>query len=137
MRLKDKVAVITGGAQGIGFAIASLFAEEGSHIVICDVAQELAEKSAAVLEQKTHVKTFATKMDVTKIEECEEMIKKTLGIESGSGVPNREKVGKLKRSQALEIAKRKAQDMNARSIDAAALMVMGTARSMGVDIEEG
>jgi large subunit ribosomal protein L11 len=65
------------------------------------------------------------------------MILKELGIESGSKVPNRDKVGKLTRQQVTKIAKSKAEDMRIASIEAAEMMVMGTARSMGVDILEG
>ncbi len=65
------------------------------------------------------------------------MIKKLLGLESGSKVPNRDKVGKMTKSQVREIAKMKAEDMRITSEDAAMMMVMGTARSMGVDIVEG
>jgi len=66
-----------------------------------------------------------------------ELIKKEANITSGSGVPNREKVGKLTESQVEKIAKIKAQDMRAISLKAAQQMVKGTARSMGVDIVEG
>lgn len=62
------------------------------------------------------------------------LIKKTLGIESGSAVPNKNKVGKLTKSQVEEIAKKKMPDLNAASIEAAMRTVEGTARSMGVDI---
>jgi large subunit ribosomal protein L11 len=65
------------------------------------------------------------------------MILKELAIESGSKVPNRDKVGKLTRAQVKKIAKQKAEDMRIVSLDAAEMMVMGTARSMGVDIVEG
>ena len=65
------------------------------------------------------------------------MILKELGIESGSKVPNRDKVGKLTRTQVTKIAKQKAEDMRIVSLEAAEMMVMGTARSMGVDIVEG
>ncbi|MBI5272855.1 MAG: 50S ribosomal protein L11 [Chlamydiia bacterium] len=65
------------------------------------------------------------------------LILKELGIESGSKVPNRDKVGKLTRSQVKKIAKSKIQDMRVVSEEAAEMMVMGTARSMGVDIVEG
>ena len=65
------------------------------------------------------------------------MILKELGIESGSKVPNRDKVGKMTRTQVNKIAKAKAEDMRFVSIEAAEMMVMGTARSMGVDIVEG
>lgn len=64
------------------------------------------------------------------------MILKELSLEKGSAVPNRDKVGKLKLSQAKKIAQNKVEDMNARDIDAATKIVCGTARSMGIDIEE-
>lgn len=64
-----------------------------------------------------------------------DMIKKTLGIESGSGVPNRNKVGKLTLAQVREIAKKKYPDMRVNSEEAALRLVAGTARSMGVDVE--
>lgn len=62
-----------------------------------------------------------------------ELIKKELKLEKGSGVPNREKKGKLTREQAKRIAEKKIQDMNANDIEAAMKIVLGTARSMGVD----
>ncbi|CDR33980.1 50S ribosomal protein L11 [Criblamydia sequanensis] len=63
-----------------------------------------------------------------------EMIKKYLKLTKGSAVPNRDKVGKLTREDALKIAQEKVDDMNARNdLDAAVEMVLGTARSMGVD----
>ena len=74
---------------------------------------------------------------ITKQPPVSSMIKKTLGIQSGSGVPNRDKVGKLTKEQVLEIAGKKMQDLNARTPDAAAELVKGTARSMGVDVVEG
>ncbi len=66
-----------------------------------------------------------------------ELLKKELGIQKGSKVPNREKVGKIRRSRAKAIAERKMVDMNARDADAATQIVLGTARSMGIDVEEG
>lgn len=65
------------------------------------------------------------------------MILKELNLESGSKVPNRDKVGKLTRSQVRKIAKQKVEDMRVVTEEAAERMVMGTARSMGVDIVEG
>jgi len=73
---------------------------------------------------------------ITKQPPVSRMILKELAIESGSKVPNRDKVGKLTRAQVNKIAKSKAEDMRIVSIEAAEMMVMGTARSMGVDIEE-
>lgn len=64
------------------------------------------------------------------------LIKKELGLESGSGVPNRTKVGKLTKDQVRKIAEMKMPDLNAATIETAMSMIEGTARSMGVTIEE-
>ena len=64
------------------------------------------------------------------------LIKKAAKIESGSAKPNRDKVAKLTRAQVEEIAKIKMPDLNAASLEAAMSMIAGTARSMGVTVEE-
>ena len=64
------------------------------------------------------------------------LIKKELGLESGSGVPNKTKVGKLTQDQLKKIAETKMPDLNAANIESAMRMIAGTARSMGVTIEE-
>ena len=64
------------------------------------------------------------------------LIKKALGIETASGEPNKKKVGKLTRAQLQEIAEHKMPDLNSESIEAAMACVAGSARSMGVEIEE-
>ena len=63
------------------------------------------------------------------------LIKKALGIESGSAKPNKDKVGKLTMAQVEEIAKVKLPDLNAGSLEAAVSMIKGTARSMGDEVE--
>lgn len=78
-------------------------------------------------------KTFSF---ITKSPPVAEMLKKATGVAKGSAVPNRDKVGKIKRSQAKKIAEQKMQDMNARDVDAATETVLGTARSMGLDLVE-
>ena len=65
------------------------------------------------------------------------LIKKAAGLESGSGVPNKNKVGSITKAQAEEIAKLKMPDLNAASVEAATSMIMGTARSMGIRVIEG
>src|SRR5437867_13392864 len=62
------------------------------------------------------------------------LLKKAAGIASGSAEPNRNKVGKVTRKQVLEIAKTKMADLSAKSEEAAARIIMGTARSMGIDV---
>jgi len=73
---------------------------------------------------------------ITKSPPMAEMLKKKIGITKGSAVPNRDKVGKITRQQASEIAANKIQDMNAVSIEAATESVLGTARSMGIQLVE-
>lgn len=64
------------------------------------------------------------------------LIKKALNIESASAKPNKEKVGKLTQEQVRKIAEQKMTDLNAASVEAAMSMIKGTARSMGVTVEE-
>ncbi len=64
------------------------------------------------------------------------LVMKELGLAKGSGVPNKTKVGKLTQAQVEKIAKIKMPDLNAASLEAAMSMVKGTARSMGVTVEE-
>jgi large subunit ribosomal protein L11 len=62
------------------------------------------------------------------------LLKKAAGLAKGSGVPNRNKVGKVTEAQVKEIAQKKMVDLNAASVEAAMRLVKGTARSMGIDI---
>ncbi len=73
---------------------------------------------------------------ITKTPPAAVLIKKAMNIERGSGVPNREKVGTIKRDKIREIAELKMPDLNAATIEAAMRMVEGTARSMGVVVED-
>jgi large subunit ribosomal protein L11 len=63
------------------------------------------------------------------------LIRKAIGIEKGSGVPNTQKVGKVTRAQLEEIAKTKMPDLTAAGLEAAVRTIAGSARSMGVDVE--
>jgi large subunit ribosomal protein L11 len=74
--------------------------------------------------------TFITKTPPAAI-----LIKKELGLEKGSGVPNRTKVGKLSKAQVRKIAELKLPDLNTDTIESAMAMVAGAARSMGVEVE--
>ena len=73
---------------------------------------------------------------ITKTPPAAVLIKKACGIESGSGVPNRTKVAKITKAQIQQIAETKMKDLNAGSIEAAMSMIAGTARSMGVVVED-
>ena len=72
---------------------------------------------------------------ITKTPPAAVLIKRAINLPKGSGVPNRDKVGKITRAQLAEIAETKMEDLNANDIDAAVEMIAGTARSMGVVVE--
>ncbi len=71
---------------------------------------------------------------ITKTPPAAVLIKKALGLESASGVPNKTKVGKITKAQIQKIAETKMPDLNAGSLEAAMSMVAGTCRSMGVEV---
>src|SRR6201988_1352942 len=73
--------------------------------------------------------TFITKTPPAAI-----LLKRAAGLAKGSGVPNRTKVGTVTRAQVREIAELKAPDLNSATVDAAERMVLGTARSMGIEV---
>jgi len=73
---------------------------------------------------------------ITKMPPVSALVKKAAGIAKASGEPNRKKVGKITKQQVEEIAKQKMPDLNANDMEAAKLMVEGTARSMGVEVVE-
>jgi large subunit ribosomal protein L11 len=72
---------------------------------------------------------------ITKTPPAAVLIKEALRLEKGSAEPNRNKVGKLTQAQVRQIAETKLQDLNARDVDQAMLVIAGTARSMGVEVE--
>ena len=73
---------------------------------------------------------------VTKTPPAAVLLKRAAGLAKGSGVPNRTKVGSVTRDQVREIAELKAPDLNSATLEAAERMVMGTARSMGIEIAD-
>ncbi len=72
---------------------------------------------------------------ITKTPPAAVLIKEALGLDKGSAEPNRDKVGRLSQAQLRQIAETKLQDLNARDVDQAMLVIAGTARSMGVEVE--
>jgi large subunit ribosomal protein L11 len=73
---------------------------------------------------------------ITKTPPAAVLLKKAAGIEKGSGVPNKNKVGRVTAAQLREIAKTKEPDLNAGGLEAAIRIIAGTARSMGIEVEE-
>ncbi|TVS14544.1 MAG: 50S ribosomal protein L11 [Planctomycetaceae bacterium] len=73
---------------------------------------------------------------ITKSPPAASLLKQLAGIAKGSGVPNKDKVGRVTRAQIEEIAQKKMADLNASDLEAACRMVAGTARSMGLDVDK-
>jgi len=73
---------------------------------------------------------------ITKTPPAPVLIKKALGLDKASGVPNKTKVGKLTQDQVRKIAEQKMPDLNAANVDSAMRMIAGTARSMGIEVED-
>ncbi len=94
------------------------------------------DKKGTILPVEITVYKDRTFDFVVKTPPVAELIKKALNLEKGSGVPNREKVGKLTKKQVKEIAEQKMPDLKVKNPEAAEKIVEGTARSMGVEIEK-
>ncbi len=95
--------------------------------------RELGETIVPVLINVFEDRTFTF---ILKTAPAAELIKKAISLKKGSGVPHKEKVGVLTRSQLKEIAEKKMSDLNANDVEAAMKIIAGTARSMGVTIQE-
>ena len=95
-----------------------------------------AKEAGLIIPVVITVYTDRTFTFITKTPPAPVLIKKALNLQKASGRPNKEKVGKLTKEQVRKIAETKMPDLNAGSIEAAMSMVAGTARSMGVTVEE-
>jgi 3-oxoacyl-[acyl-carrier protein] reductase len=78
--LKDKIAIITGSARGIGKAIAEEYAAHGAKVVISDILQDKADETAKEIKEKYSVETLAVKADVSKYDEVENLVNKTIEV---------------------------------------------------------
>ena len=97
---------------------------------------QTADQAGMIIPVEMTIFTDRTFKFITKTPPAPVLIKKAINLAKGSGEPNKNKVGSIKRSQLEEIAKTKMQDLNAASLDAAVSMIAGTARSMGVTVED-
>jgi large subunit ribosomal protein L11 len=95
-----------------------------------------AEKAGLVVPVEISVFEDRSFTFILKTPPASVLIKKAIGIEKGSGQPNKEKVGSITRAQLKEIAETKMPDLNANDIDAAIRIVEGTARNMGVTVAD-
>jgi large subunit ribosomal protein L11 len=94
------------------------------------------DKAGEVLPTVISVMEGGTFTFITKKPPIAKMILKEIGTDKGSGVPNRDKIGKLSKEQVQNIAEKKKDDLRVTSMEAAEQMVRGTARSMGVETEK-
>jgi len=97
---------------------------------------QTADKKGMVIPVEITVYADRSFSFVTKSPPASFLLKQAAGIAKGSGVPKREKVGKITREQALEIARTKMEDLNAPDEETALRLIAGTARSMGIDLED-
>ena len=79
---------------------------------------------------------FMKTIEFSQAPPASELIKKAAGVEKGSGVPHKQKVGSITKSQAKEIAEKKMTDLNAYDTEQGAKIIAGTARSMGITVDE-
>lgn len=94
-----------------------------------DMAGDIVPAEITIYEDRS----FTFKL---KTPPASDLLRKATGIEKGSGVPNKQKVGKITRADLKRIAERKMGDLNANDLAAAEKIIAGTARSMGIDIEK-
>lgn len=95
-----------------------------------------AQQAGLIIPVEISVYEDRTFSFITKTPPAAVLLKKAAGLEKASGEPNKNKVGKVTQAQVREIAEMKMPDLNANTVEAAMLMVAGTARSMGITVEE-
>ncbi len=95
-----------------------------------------ADKKGIVVPVEIYVYSDRTFDFVVKSPPAAALLKKAVGVESGSGVPNKQKIGKVTQAQLAEIAETKKADLNARDVEHAKRIIAGTARSMGIEVAD-
>jgi len=128
---------IPGGAANPAPPVGPALGQQGVNIMeFCKQFNAKTQKDAGtIIPVVITVYKDKTFTFITKSPPASALLKKAAGIATASAEPNRNKVGKVTKKQILEIVKQKMADLNASNEEAAARMVMGTARSMGIDVE--
>ncbi len=128
---------IPGGAANPAPPVGPALGQQGVNIMeFCKQFNAKTQKDAGtIIPVVITVYKDKTFTFVTKSPPASALLKKAAGIATASGEPNRTKVGKVTKKQVLEIARQKMADLNATNEEAAARMIAGTARSMGIDVE--
>ena len=129
---------IEGGKANPAPPIGPALAGHGINIMaFCkDYNARTSNRPGEVLPAEISVYTDGSFTFVLKTQPAAVLLRKAAGIEKGSGVPNREKVGKVTRNQVREIAQLKMKDLNALDIEGAMRQIEGTARNMGIVVVE-
>lgn len=97
--------------------------------------EQTKDKQGSILPVEITVYEDRTFDFIVKTPPAAELIKKAIGKDKGSGVPNKEKIGKLTKEQIRKIAEEKMVDLSAKNLEQAEKIIAGTARSMGVDVK--
>ena len=147
--LNKKISVVGAGRTDAGVHAKQFFAHFDFENTLCDnnfiyrlnsiLPNDIYIKSISVVKDNAHSRfdaVWRTYEYIISQSKNPFLIKKALGLKSGSSVPNKDKVGKITVSQLEEIVKTKEPDLTAGSMNAAMRTIAGTARSMGVDVPE-
>jgi large subunit ribosomal protein L11 len=128
---------IPAGAANPAPPVGPALGQHGVNIMVFCKAYTAATQSQAGLVVPVVITVYADRSFtfITKSPPAAVLLKKAAGLAKGSGVPNRDKVGKVTRAQIEEIVEVKKDDLNAHDIDAAVRIIEGTARSMGIEVE--
>ena len=129
---------ITGGAANPAPPVGPALGQHGVNIqAFCkefnDKTQDRKGDTVPVIINVYEDRSFSF---ITKVAPASELIKKAIGLEKGAANPLKDKVGKISKAQIRTIAEKKIQDMNTESIESAMRSIAGTARQMGVTVEE-
>ena len=138
-KIKTKVKVqIPGGQANPAPPVGTALGPHGIDIMAFCTAfnEQTKDKQGTILPAVITIYENRSFDFIIKQPPAAELIKKTLGLEKGSGSVKSEKVGKLTRAQLEEIAKEKMADLNANDVEQAKKIIAGTARSMGIEVEK-
>jgi large subunit ribosomal protein L11 len=139
-RLEKQFKVLAAGGQAtpappLGPALGAAGINPGQFVQqFNERTKDLAGKVVGCVIRVYHDRTFDFEI---KSSPASVLIKEAAGVEKGSGTPNTEKVGTINAEQVRAIAQEKLADLNATDVEAASRIIAGTARSMGVTVEEG
>jgi len=128
---------IPAGAANPAPPVGPALGRHGVNIMECCKAYNAATQSEAGMVIPVVITVYSDRSFtfITKSPPAAVLLKKAAGLAKGSGVPNRDKVGKVTRAQIEEIVEVKKDDLNAHDMDAAVRIIEGTARSMGIEVE--